>query len=403
MNRLINPWRMLFVLLLLQIVVALLGRSISPLGVLIGEDLNLTKAQIGMLPAAFFVGQSFNSIPAGLITDRVGTRKMIIGITILIGSSFILVSVTNIFIILLLLLFLGGAGYGAMHPASNRGVLYWFNKEQLGLAMGIKQTGVTVGSALSALILLPLSNEFGWRTIVLVTSIILIAYGVMASRLYVEPSNSIGNTKDIKNFMQSLLSVLKHKALILISFCAMGLSAGQMMLNTYIVLFAYEKLGYTLFLAGLLLVISEVFGSLGRILWGMISDKYLYSNRIIVLITISTVAGCLAIILSLLGEGFPYVLITLIVGVLGFCISGFNGIWMNAATELVPKEQSGASSGISIMLGTMGVLIGPPIFGVITDYSSYSLGWVYFSVIMFLVTILLLFTRYGVEEEGTRT
>lgn len=260
MNRLINPWRMLFVLLLLQIVVALLGRSISPLGVLIGEDLNLTKAQIGMLPAAFFVGQSFNSIPAGLITDRVGTRKMIIGITILIGSSFILVSVTNIFIILLLLLFLGGAGYGAMHPASNRGVLYWFNKEQLGLAMGIKQTGVTVGSALSALILLPLSNEFGWRTIVLVTSIILIAYGVMASRLYVEPSNSIGNTKDIKNFMQSLLSVLKHKALILISFCAMGLSAGQMMLNTYIVLFAYEKLGYTLFLAGLLLVISEVFG-----------------------------------------------------------------------------------------------------------------------------------------------
>ncbi|SEQ70622.1 MFS transporter [Piscibacillus halophilus] len=403
MNRLINPWRMLFVLLLLQIVVALLGRSISPLGVLIGEDLNLTKAQIGMLPAAFFVGQSFNSIPAGLITDRVGTRKMIIGITILIGSSFILVSVTNIFIILLLLLFLGGAGYGAMHPASNRGVLYWFNKEQLGLAMGIKQTGVTVGSALSALILLPLSNEFGWRTIVLVTSILLIAYGVMASRLYVEPSNSIGNTKDIKNFMQSLLSVLKHKALILISFCAMGLSAGQMMLNTYIVLFAYEKLGYTLFLAGLLLVISEVFGSLGRILWGMISDKYLYSNRIIVLITISTVAGCLAIILSLLGEGFPYVLITLIVGVLGFCISGFNGIWMNAATELVPKEQSGASSGISIMLGTMGVLIGPPIFGVITDYSSYSLGWVYFSVIMFLVTILLLFTRYGVEEEGTRT
>lgn len=394
---------MLFVLLLLQIVVALLGRSISPLGVLIGEDLNLTKAQIGMLPAAFFVGQSFNSIPAGLITDRVGTRKMIIGITILIGSSFILVSVTNIFIILLLLLFLGGAGYGAMHPASNRGVLYWFNKEQLGLAMGIKQTGVTVGSALSALILLPLSNEFGWRTIVLVTSILLIAYGVMASRLYVEPSNSIGNTKDIKNFMQSLLSVLKHKALILISFCAMGLSAGQMMLNTYIVLFAYEKLGYTLFLAGLLLVISEVFGSLGRILWGMISDKYLYSNRIIVLITISTVAGCLAIILSLLGEGFPYVLITLIVGVLGFCISGFNGIWMNAATELVPKEQSGASSGISIMLGTMGVLIGPPIFGVITDYSSYSLGWVYFSVIMFLVTILLLFTRYGVEEEGTRT
>lgn len=394
---------MLFVLLLLQIVVALLGRSISPLGVLIGEDLNLTKAQIGMLPAAFFVGQSFNSIPAGLITDRVGTRKMIIGITILIGSSFILVSVTNIFIILLLLLFLGGAGYGAMHPASNRGVLYWFNKEQLGLAMGIKQTGVTVGSALSALILLPLSNEFGWRTIVLVTSIILIAYGVMASRLYVEPSNSIGNTKDIKNFMQSLLSVLKHKALILISFCAMGLSAGQMMLNTYIVLFAYEKLGYTLFLAGLLLVISEVFGSLGRILWGMISDKYLYSNRIIVLITISTVAGCLAIILSLLGEGFPYVLITLIVGVLGFCISGFNGIWMNAATELVPKEQSGASSGISIMLGTMGVLIGPPIFGVITDYSSYSLGWLYFSVIMFLVTILLLLTRYRVEEEGTRT
>nr|WP_316047144.1 hypothetical protein [Planococcus glaciei] len=68
-------------------------------------------------------------------------------------------------------------------------------------------------------------------------------------------------------------SCSKKKPLVLVSLGAMGLSGSQLILNTYIVLFAYESLGIPLVLAGMLLVISEVSGSFGRVAWGMISDS----------------------------------------------------------------------------------------------------------------------------------
>jgi MFS transporter, ACS family, hexuronate transporter len=61
-SRLEPHWQMLIWLLIVQILVAFVGRGLVPLGVLIGADLSLTKAQIGMLPAGLFLGQALASI-----------------------------------------------------------------------------------------------------------------------------------------------------------------------------------------------------------------------------------------------------------------------------------------------------------------------------------------------------
>ncbi|MCM3732698.1 hypothetical protein M3196_13580 [Fictibacillus nanhaiensis] len=47
-SRLEPQTRMLIWLLIVQIMVAFVGRGLVPLGVLIGADLSLTKAQIGI-------------------------------------------------------------------------------------------------------------------------------------------------------------------------------------------------------------------------------------------------------------------------------------------------------------------------------------------------------------------
>ncbi|MFB3167653.1 MFS transporter [Neobacillus sp. 179-C4.2 HS] len=83
-----EPWRMLLFLLVAQLMVAFVGRSIGPLGVLIGEDLSLTKSQIGMLPAALFLGQAVASVPAGFLTDRYGSRKLLLMAAFCLGLGF---------------------------------------------------------------------------------------------------------------------------------------------------------------------------------------------------------------------------------------------------------------------------------------------------------------------------
>lgn len=397
----INPWRMLTWLLIAQIMVAFVGRSLAPLGVLIGEDLNLTKAQIGMLPAALFLGQSFVSIPAGFIVDRIGSKKLLFLLSLCLGLSFILMTVTSLYAVVLFMVVLGGMGYGTMHPTSNKGILHWFS-EKRGTAMGIKQMGVTLGSALAALLMLPAAVAWGWRPVLLMACGLLIFTGLLAYRFYHDPPEKDGITSEKPaRLFASILQMFKEKPLLLVSIAAMGLSGSQLILNTYIVLFAYEHLGISLVLAGMLLVISEVSGSFGRVAWGMISDNLFKGKRIIVLVIIAAISILMSIAISQLPVGTPFWVMVPITILFGFCISGFNGIWMNAATELVPIERAGIASGFSLTLGSWGVIVGPPLFGYIVDKTgTFTFGWLFLAGMLAVVVALLITAMSIVKKEN---
>ncbi|RST77374.1 MFS transporter [Siminovitchia acidinfaciens] len=387
-----QPWKMLGWLLLIQILVAFVGRSLAPLGVVIGADLSLTKAQIGLLPAALFLGQSLVSMPAGLLADKIGSRKLLMLLAVCLGASFFFMTFTSSLIPLLAVVVIGGIGYGASHPATNRGIMFWFPADKRGTAMGIKQMGVTFGSAMAALVLLPLAGYWGWRPAVLMASVILLAAGVLTYFSYKEPEEKKANlsTKKKNNTLLNFKNLLKNKPLVFVSVSALILSGSQMILNTYLVLFSYERLGISLFLSGTLLVISEVGGSFGRISWGVISDRLFKGERIVVLFIISLLAACVSVLVAFLPASTSYWMMIPIAFLFGFSISGFNGIWMNATTELVPPDQSGLATGFSITVGSWGVMIGPPLFGLILDMTgSFRMGWLFVTSIMMIVMFLL--------------
>lgn len=387
-----QAWRMLGILFIVQMLIALVGRSLAPFSPLFEEDLSLSKAQIGMLPAALFLGQALISVHAGYFVDRIGTKNMILILSICLGTSFALLSLSAFYPLILLLIMIGGFGYGAMHPASNRGVISWFPIRRRGIAMGIKQMGITTGSAMAALILLPIATQWGWRPVLLVASIFLIIISVVAFKFYVDPLSIKSKTKNHKsnNMLSSVALLLKNRMYLMVSTSAMSLNGSQMILNTYIVLFTYEIHAIPLIFAGFLLVISEVGGSIGRIVWGILSDTLFRGNRIIVLTIIAIISSLSALILFLLPPGTAFEFFIPIVFIFGFCISGFNGIWMNAVTEYVPEHLVGSASGFSIMLGSWGVIIGPPLFGLIVDLSSYQIGWLILFFVLLVTTLLLL-------------
>ncbi|RST57282.1 MFS transporter [Siminovitchia terrae] len=398
------PWKMLGWLLLIQILVAFVGRSLAPLGLVIGGDLSLTKAQIGMLPAALFLGQSLVSIPAGLLADKVGSRRLLMMLTICLGASFLLMSFTTSFIPLLVVVVAGGIGYGASHPATNRGIMFWFPAEKRGTAMGIKQMGVTFGSAMAALVLLPIAGHWGWRPTILMASTILIAVGILTFFSYKEPEENKSTNSPAKksDALQNFKNLLKNKPLLFVTLGALILSGSQMILNTYLVLFSYERLGISLFLSGTLLVVSEIGGSFGRIGWGVISDRLFKGERIIVLFMISLMAACVSVLVAILSAGTSYWTMIPIAFVFGLSVSGFNGIWMNATTELVPSDQSGLATGFSITVGSWGVIIGPPLFGFILDVTgSFRIGWFFVAFIM-LVVMVFLFSAMAVLKKRKR-
>ncbi|MFB3167652.1 MFS transporter [Neobacillus sp. 179-C4.2 HS] len=290
----------------------------------------------------------------------------------------------------LLMVMIGGFGYGSMHPVTNRGIIYWFSLKQRGTAMGIKQMGVTAGAALAGLILLPLGAEYGWRPVLFSACILLLGSGCLSYLVYRDsPEQQETKPAGLVAFYKSMFKMLKNKALMLVSFSAMGLNGSQMCLNTYLVIFAYEKLGFSLFLSGILLVISEVSGSLGRLAWGMISDFLFKGNRVVILLIITVLTAVSSVTLAFI-PNVSFGTMAPIVVIFGFCVSGFNGIWMNLASELVPREQTGISSGISITLGSIGAVLIPPLYGYSVDQtSSFTFGWLLISGMMAVVLLML--------------
>src|SRR5690625_3858491 len=331
---------------------------------------------------------------------------MILIIVLALSGSFLIMSFSTSFIFLLLLMTIAGFAYGSSHPTTNRGIIYWFDVKGRGTAMGIKQMGVTSGSALAAFILLPLAKSFGWQMSFITATLILLVVGLIIYILYKEPlqvaDEKLHLRKSNSGGFRDLVALLKHKALMLITFTAMLLSGSQMILNTFIILFAYERLGISIILAGVLLGIAEIGGSVGRVVWGMISDRLFHGQRVIVLLLISVLVAIDSIVVVLLPYGVPFYFVAFIIFTFGFSTSGFNGVWMNATTEIVSRENSGAATGVSITFGSWGVILFPPIFGYIVDTTaSYTIAWLFVTTLM-IGSIFLLFIVIKLQEQSVK-
>ena len=280
-----------------------------------------------------------------------------------------------------------------MHPTTNRGILYWFPQRSRGTAMGIKQMGITVGSALAALLLLPLAKEFGWRPSLFISCLVLLAIGALVAYYYQDASESaIKRAPSISRnkFSEDLRVILKNRQVLFLSISAMGLQGAQLCLTTYIILFAFEQLEMTLILAGILLVLAEVGGSIGRVAWGVISDRFFAGNRMIIMFIVTALTGMCALVCALLLPSTPLLIVLITVFVFGFSISGYNGVWMTIIVELVEKEKSGLATGVTITISSWGVLIVPPLFGFIVDHTdSYADGWLFIAILMVVVMVIL--------------
>lgn len=387
-----NKWAMLAWLLLVQLFVAFVGRSIGPLAPFFEKDFAISKAEIGMMTAALFLGQSIASIPAGWYADRLGTRKMMLLIAVVLGGAFLAVSFVPWYPIALLFVVVGGLSYGAMHPTSNRGIISWFPRQLAGTAMGIKQMGVTGGSALAALVLIPAATLFGWRLALGISTVLLFVVGLLAYRFYRDfPIEMAGGASAQRpNFFQSLKLLLAHKPLLLLSVAAMGLTSAQLSLTTYLVLYVSDFLLLSAVVAGSFLALSEVGGSLGRVAWGIISDRFFRGRRIPVLVLIAVLtAGC-GVVFASFQPGVHVGLLVAITLFFGFCVAGFNGIWMNAAAESVDSRLAGMASGFSLSIGSWGIIFGPPVFGWIVDVTGgYKWAWLFVTGQMMFVVVLL--------------
>jgi len=145
-----------------------------------GRDLQLNELQLGMVFSAFAAGYAIFQLPGGLLGAYRGSRLVLtvccIGwglITVLValvpGTE--LLSSGAILGSLVVLRFLMGAFNAPLFPCACGGAIAaWFPKGSWGLPNGLTSTGLTLGAAATAPIVVWLLAQFGWRGALLVTA-----------------------------------------------------------------------------------------------------------------------------------------------------------------------------------------------------------------------------------------
>ena len=127
--------------------------AVTALTPFIKAEFSLSSSTLSMLIVALYFGYFLTLVPDGVITDVFGERAAIgLGLSLVGLFAIAIGASTNVFL-LGIGLFALGCGYSTIPPGTNKGVLEWFPVEQLEFGLGIKQTGVMLGGAISAAVL----------------------------------------------------------------------------------------------------------------------------------------------------------------------------------------------------------------------------------------------------------
>jgi sugar phosphate permease len=390
-----DRWFHLAIATLSQVILAAIHLGIPAVIPLIKTELRLSLTEVGILVSLVNAGVVASAIWAGKAADRFGERLIIGYGTIAGGLIIMMVNLTAGFVSLVPLLLLLGVPMGTGTPAGSKAVTGWFEQRERATAMSIRQTGIPLGGTIAALVLPSLGLAFGWRFALSCVGVIAIGAGVTVLRLYKEPAPQPAHRDAAP--VGGLRDIVRHKGIWTVTLYASILAGSQWCYLSYIVLYLTKDLHFPLVFAAALLASGQILAAPGRILSGLISDRYFVGRRKPVLIMLGLLAIGLALITAILSPSTGSWTIAVIVSCLGFATMSWQGLYLTLVSELVGTRTAGQAVGLTNTVVFFGIVSLPPVFGSIADYTdSYRMAW---SWLALMIALPLAFLQ-KVKEAG---
>ncbi|MSO47656.1 MAG: MFS transporter [Thermoleophilia bacterium] len=371
--------------------------SIAPIAPLIRADLGISNAGIGLITAAIFGGAALASTPSGHLTDRLGAVRLLfiamvgIAVTEAIAAS---ASWTWLFVVAM---FGVGMAYGCITPPTNVIVRGAADGANQGLVMSAKQIGVTLGGLIAGLTLPALANHYGWRLSLLAPVIGAMVVAGLVVLMHENLKHQVGPRADDSEVMEKFLVRYGWRLGVGgFGFLMAGVQQGFM---AYTTLFLTEDHRYGLAIAGVSFAVMMVGGTVGRLGWAVISDRWFRDNRWTGLLISSFVAA-----FGLLGMAFlptgPWLWPCFVL--VGLSSIGWNGVFLALVANSVPVTHVGRLTGWSLRCVFSGVVVIPPILGFLADHWGWSAAWIFAATITLIAGAGMYFgARGGVNPHKT--
>jgi ACS family hexuronate transporter-like MFS transporter len=369
-------WAMLALISVSHIFGAAAQYGINTLAPFYQDELGLSRAQIGLFFSAFYLAMTGASFVAGWLTDRLGVRKTTLQGHLAVGVCTVAASFAPSFAWAVVSFFLAGLGYSFLNPSSTKGVMAWFYRDERATAMGLKQTGVPAGGVVAAVLAPSLVLFIGWRGALAALGFINFLFGFVFSACWRDASDEVDNTFTQRGGHPASAGPLNVWGFLPASFGTALFLVGQMSLITYIPLYLKEAMGFSSYWASQALAITQAGAMVGRIGWGIVSDRLFAGRRKIVLIVIGLLSTALLIGLSFITPQSSLYLLLAIVFLSGLSLIGYQGVSYALIGELAGKTRTGVAMGTMITINAAAATLGTPLFGWVVDTTeSYPIAW----------------------------
>lgn len=381
------PWGLLTVAVLLNFCTWAILFSIPPIEALISGDLLVSHFQTGLLFSAPIVMIVIAAIPAGILADRMGIKKVIgIGAIIaLIGA--LLRGIATGYPDLLIFSLIFGLGMGLTFANLPKLARSCSQPEQTLLIMGILTGfgvlgGVGIGLAITVPLLYPLTNSYQgvfdfWSILLL---IITILWWVMVR----EPPCPHGKVELEKISFTEIKQTLKNRVLWFLAFILFLHNFFFYTWSGWVPTYLLEK-GISLSTAGLMTSVMLWVGVPTVILVPiLLSGRHIPRKSFIWIPSViyAFLSGAI-----LYASQFSLWFLMIIAGIIN--ILRFNTL-LTLPVEIMPKEHAGTASGVVVSIGYMGAVVGPLIAGQILDMTGTLQ-----SVFVILIVLSLITTGFA--------
>jgi len=380
------PWKILIMLCATATASYICRVNVSTVGPLLMHEFNLSQISMGQVFSAFLLGYALFQIPAGILADRWGARRVLtlaawlwVVMTILqtfAGLGIFHTTLTISVVAFMVCRFLLGVAESPTFPGSAQGVSRWFLPQFQGRANGIIIASIGLGSAITPPLVSNIMVHFGWRPAILVSAIP--AFIIAIIWLYIrEPIPSEITNSESKENLNSLV-LIKGRRLRTPSFILLTVSytlqgyVGYIFV-TWFYLYLVQVRHFSLLSGAWMSSLPWILSIISIPLGGFVSDRLAQSSmgikwgcRIVPIIGMA-MSGILISIGA--HTGIPMIAAVSLAFATAFILFVEGPFWtmmMNLA-----GTKSGTAGGIMNMGSNLGGLISPALTPVIASF----LGW----------------------------
>ncbi|HET8577716.1 MAG TPA: MFS transporter [Methylomirabilota bacterium] len=363
-------------------------------------DLGISYVAAGTIMTAYFWTYAAVQVPVGLLSDRLGARRVMLVFTSLLVLGVVAFTLGRTYAQSLLARCLIGLGTAGVWLPGLRLINEWFPPGERGRATGLFSAGGGIGGTTALLAIPLLSERLGWRwgyAVLLVPVLVTLLLVFLLIRPSIPPSarpaSAIGAAPGgaaARSPFAALARVLRAPAIWPFNISVLLSYGAYISLITWLPTFLVHDEGLSRSMAGLVTALITAGTIVSWPLAGLIADRLGRRKPIFLFSQGMSAAVCLGFALLVPGSGVAAAAVAALAGLLlGGMITPFVMV-----TELFPPELVGTASGVVNTFCFVGSLLVPVALGYTLDLTgSFPGAFIACAAVQGLAFVSALFTR----------